>query len=236
MLALRAATPARLRSPQASARSTCAEPNPRSRPRRASQPRPTLPLADRHGGVSNPARPASYRRRKRTMGRKQNDVFVLGDESLTAEPIAPRDPAPLAATDAQEGGGSPPPSAGPTGLPTGAAMGARRLAVLGLGAAAAATLGALELSSGTGSAHSQGDRTSPRSALLARPAPSAPAPHAQPAPARPAGPKPRPRPDHRSVCGGRGSSTTASASANPAQKRRPSARPWRSPLPSHRRR
>ncbi len=135
------------------------------------------------------------------MGRKQNDVFVLGDESLIAEPIAPRDPAPLAATDARGGGGSPPPppSAGPTGLPTGAAMGARRLAVLGLGAAAAATLGALELSSSTGSAHSQGDRTSPRSAPLARPAPSAPAPHAQPAPARPAGPKPRPRPDHRSV-------------------------------------
>ena len=35
------------------------------------------------------------------MGRKQNDVFVLGDESLAAEPIATRDPDPLAVTDAQ---------------------------------------------------------------------------------------------------------------------------------------
>ena len=100
------------------------------------------------------------------MGRKQNDVFVLGDETLIAEPIA-RDPAPLAATDPQEGSGASPPSppAGRSGLATGAAMRARRLAVLGLGAAVAATLGALELSSGTGSAHSQGDRTSPLSAL-----------------------------------------------------------------------
>ena len=71
------------------------------------------------------------------MGRKQNDVFVLGDESLIAVPIAPRDPAPAATTDARgEGGGSPsPPPARSAGLPTGAAIGARRLAVLGLGAA-----------------------------------------------------------------------------------------------------
>jgi hypothetical protein len=136
------------------------------------------------------------------MGRKQNDVFVLGDEVLVAEPIAPRDPGPAAATDVRGlGGESPPaPPARPAGPPAGAAMGARRLAVLGLGAAAAATLGALELSSGTGSAHPQHDRTSPRSALVVRPAPSAPAPSAPyRAPARRVDPKPKPRPHHRSV-------------------------------------
>jgi outer membrane biosynthesis protein TonB len=136
------------------------------------------------------------------MGRKQNDVFVLGDELLVAEPIAPRDPGPAVATDVRGLGGCspPPPPARPAGFSAGSAMGARRLAVLGLGAAAAATLGALELSSGTGSAHPQGDQASPRSALVVRPVPSAPAPSTpHRAPARPADPKPKPRPNHRSV-------------------------------------
>ncbi|HWW67483.1 MAG TPA: hypothetical protein VNY83_05820 [Solirubrobacterales bacterium] len=134
------------------------------------------------------------------MGRKQNDVFVLGDESLAAEPIAARDPDPPAVTGAREPNGeSPPAPARPCDPPGGSAAGAtRRLAVLGLGAAAAATLGALELS-GAGPAHPHRDQTSPRSLLAASPAPSAPAPPTRAAPARPADPQSKPRPRHLTV-------------------------------------
>jgi hypothetical protein len=134
------------------------------------------------------------------MRRNQNDVFVLGDESLIAEPIGPRDPVPAATTDAREGGGSLPPSlpTRPVGFPAGSALGARKLAVLGLGAAAAATLGALEFSS-PGSAHPQVGRTSQHAALVVKPAPGATAPVTHPAPTRPVVPKPRPKPRHLSV-------------------------------------
>lgn len=134
------------------------------------------------------------------MGRKQNDVFVLGDESLAAEPIATGDTDLPAPTELQvpSGGSSSPPVHARSGGQSGgsAASVTRQLAVLGLGAAAAATLGALELS-GVGPAHPQSDQTSPRSPLAARPAASAPAPSARPAPARPIAPKSRPR--HRDV-------------------------------------
>ncbi|MGA8745669.1 MAG: hypothetical protein WB507_07380 [Solirubrobacterales bacterium] len=134
------------------------------------------------------------------MGRKQNDVFVLGDESLAAEPSATREPDPLALMDAQMPDGessSPPAPARPTEHPGGSGPSVtRRLAVLGLGAAAAATLGALELS-GAGPVHPQHDQTSSRSPLAASPVASAPAPAARPARARPFAPKPRPR--HREL-------------------------------------
>lgn len=151
-------------------------------------------------GVSKPPLPPSYRRRNGMMRRNQNDVFVLGDESLVTEPIAPRDPAPVAVMDVREEGGSLPPSppAPLAGLPAGSALGVRKLAVLGLGAAAAATFGALEFSS-PGSAHPQGDRTSPHAALVVKPASSAPTPAAHPAPTRPIVPRPRPKPRHLSV-------------------------------------
>lgn len=134
------------------------------------------------------------------MRRNQNDVFVLGDESLIAEPIGPREPVPAAVTEARKGGGSLPSSspARPAGFPAGSALGARKLAVLGLGAAAAATLGALEFSS-PGSAHPQVGRMSPHAALVVKPAPGAAAPVAHPAPTRPVVPKPRPKPRHLSV-------------------------------------
>jgi putative chitobiose transport system permease protein len=135
------------------------------------------------------------------MRRNQNDVFVLGEESLLAETIAPREPAPAAEGDGREGGGPLPPSspARPTGFPAGSALGVRKLAVLGLGAAAAATFGALELSSGTGPAHLQGDRTSQHSALVVSSAPIAAAPAAPPAPVRRLDPMPRPRSPHLSL-------------------------------------
>ncbi len=134
---------------------------------------------------------------KRTMGRKQNDVFVLGEESLHAEPIATGNPDPVAAEDEREPGGEVSPS--PPVRSADSVGGAnRRLAVLGLGAAAAATLGALELS-GAGPVHPQRSQTSPRWPLIASSAPSAPAPPAHPAPPRPADPKSEPRSRPRRV-------------------------------------
>jgi hypothetical protein len=128
------------------------------------------------------------------MRRNQNDVFVLGDESLVAEPLGPRGPAPVAATKARKDGGSLPPllSAHPVGFPAGSALGVRKLAVLGLGAAVAATLGALEFSS-PGSAHPQADVTSSHAALVMRPVSSAPAPASHPVPVRHVVPKARPK-------------------------------------------
>jgi len=136
------------------------------------------------------------------MGRKQNDVFVLGDESLAAEPIATRDPDPPALTDGQvpsgESSSSPAPARSSEQPGCSGASVTRRLAALGLGAAAAATLGALELS-GAGPGYPQRDQTSSRPPLAASPAASASAPNAQPAPARPLAPTLRPRPRHGDV-------------------------------------
>jgi hypothetical protein len=134
------------------------------------------------------------------MGPKQNDVFVLGDESLATEPIAARDldhPAPPELGVPSGESFSPPAHACCGGQSGGSPTSVtRRLAVLGLGAAAAATLSALELS-GAGPAHPQSDQTSPRSPLAIRGAASAAAPSARPARARAIAPRSRPR--HRKV-------------------------------------
>ncbi|MFI5029051.1 MAG: hypothetical protein ACHQCF_08765, partial [Solirubrobacterales bacterium] len=110
------------------------------------------------------------------MGRRNhNDVFVLGDELLAAETTALRIPDPAAPVDDQEPEGSAPSGLGHRPAPLGAARGPRRLAALGLGAAAAATLGVLELASGS-SKQPQSTETSPRSAPRTRPAPRAASP------------------------------------------------------------
>jgi hypothetical protein len=167
------------------------------------------------------------------MGRKQNDVFVLGDESLAAEPIAARDPDPAGVKDAREPNGeSPSPApARPVGPPAGSAMGARRFAVLGLGAAAAATLGALELS-GAGPAHPQRDQTSPRSPLVVSPAASAPAPPTRAAPARPADPKREPRPRHLTVERRPRQIHHSEPEREPSPKQAPVSSPVDAPVPS----
>jgi len=129
------------------------------------------------------------------MRRKQNDVFVLGEESLLAEPTATGESDPVGATNEREAcGESPPRVPARSGAP---AVRARRLAVLGLGIAAAATLGALELSGAGPASSPRRGPTSPHSALSASAAPSAPVPLAHPAPARLLDPKLRPRPEWR---------------------------------------
>jgi hypothetical protein len=110
-----------------------------------------------------------------TKRRKQDDVFLIGEESLFAEQASEPDPDPATAAigpgavefDAPLRGPSPP-------RPLGALPGPRGLALLGLGAAAAATLGALELTGGGDRAPVQ-DETSARSPQIARSAASAPA-------------------------------------------------------------
>ncbi len=179
------------------------------------------------------------------MRRNQNDVFVLGEESLLAETIALRELAPAAERDGREGGDSLPPSppARPTGFPAGSALGARKLAVLGLGAAAAATFGALELSSGSGSAHLQSDQTSQHSALVVSSAPIAAAPAAPPAPVRRLDPMPRPRSphlglrrrprdDHRSETERRPNSEQAPVSSPVEVSASPSPAPVATPAPA----
>ncbi len=114
------------------------------------------------------------------MGRKQNDVFVLGEEVLLAAPIVSADSDPGGARDDWEPDGETSPSE-PAG-PLAQMPGPRRLAALGLGAAAAATLAALELSS---AAHPQPSQTSSPSPLSARSAARASAPPAHRAPPTP---------------------------------------------------
>jgi len=112
------------------------------------------------------------------MRQKQNDVFVLGEESLLDEPAAIAASERVSATDEREPAVESRSSApGPQSAQT---LGPRRLAVLGIGAAAAATLGALELS-GAGPAQPQRSQTSSAPAPLAHPAPAAlPARSAEP--------------------------------------------------------
>ncbi len=117
---------------------------------------------------------------------------MLGEESLAAEePIAAGDQESTAAPNAREPDDESPPAV--SARPIGSPVGARRFAVLGLGAVTAATLGALELSSSP-SVRPQPDQTFPLSSLVKRPARKAPAPTAQPAPPRPRVLKPEPRP------------------------------------------
>ena len=100
------------------------------------------------------------------MGRKQNDVFVLGEESLLAEAIEARDSGSAALEDGEN------PTAELASLGSSASVGAipgrasapRRLAVFGLGAGAAALTAGLVISAKTGSqdAPSQSQTSSAR--------------------------------------------------------------------------
>jgi len=103
--------------------------------------------------------------------RKNNDVFVIGEEAL-AETTALRD------TDRLEPAGDPEPEAAPAfggarPSPPGPARSPRLLAALGISAAAAATLTALELSSAGDRSDAQRPKTSAPSALVMGPAPGA---------------------------------------------------------------
>lgn len=109
-----------------------------------------------------------------TKRRKQDDVFLIGEESLLSERALEPEPDPATAIGPEAGELAsavrvPSPSPPASALP-----GHRGLALLGLGAAAVATLGVLELSGGGDPvpAHRQ---TSARSPLIARSAASAPA-------------------------------------------------------------
>ena len=135
------------------------------------------------------------------MGRKQNDVFVLGDESLAAEPIGARDSGSAALEDV----GGPtgelpgPGSSASGGAALAPASAPRRLAVLGLSAGAAAVTAGLVISAKPGSqdAPPQPQASSARQPLSAVVAGSVAAP--VPArPRRPLDPRPRPkRPRHQ---------------------------------------
>jgi hypothetical protein len=87
------------------------------------------------------------------MGRKKNDVFVLGDESLNAEPIGVRDFGSERAVDEEDRTGElPAPDARGVGVPAASTSStSRRLAVLGLGAGAAAVIAGSALFADTGS-------------------------------------------------------------------------------------
>jgi hypothetical protein len=109
-----------------------------------------------------------------TKRRKQDDVFLIGEESLLTGQESDRDPDPTVAMDAwTDELASPPPAPSPSRLP-GSLAGTRGLCLLGLGAAAAAALGVLELAGG-GDPAPVDHATSPRAPLIERSAAGAPA-------------------------------------------------------------
>lgn len=130
---------------------------------------------------------------KRTMRRKQDDVFLLGDESLFAEQAATRNLGSATGDGQGAGGETPPASLTSPAHPGSSLPGARRLAVLGIGAAAAASFGALELTGG-GTSHPARPQASARSPLIARSAASVPA---TPEEARPTVHSKQPSPRHQ---------------------------------------
>lgn len=142
-----------------------------------------------------------------TKRRKQDDVFLIGEESLLSGQVPGPDPDPATAEigPAAIELDSPAPACAPP-HPAGALAGTRGIALLGLGAAAAVTLGALELAGG-GDPAPVHHATSPRSPLIARSAASAPAraevpssppvTHERPVPERPPTPR-HTTPTHRS--------------------------------------
>jgi hypothetical protein len=100
-----------------------------------------------------------------TLRRSRDDVFLIGEEQILTDPAA-ADPGPLFTTGPEDGHSSRLPSRPPR--TPGSLHGARGIALLGLGAGAAALLAALELGGGgEGPAHPPA--TSPaRSPLISR--------------------------------------------------------------------
>jgi hypothetical protein len=138
-----------------------------------------------------------------TKRQKQDDVFLIGEESLFPEQGLDQDSDPATAEIGPEAVEfDSPVRVRSSATPLSALPGTRGLALLGLGAAAAATLGALELGGGGDPAPVQHE-ASARSPLIARSAASAPARAEVPRPlVTPQRPKPeRPpaprRPMHR---------------------------------------
>jgi hypothetical protein len=109
-----------------------------------------------------------------TKRRKQDDVFLIGEESLLLDQVADSDTDLTVAIGSETEELSSSVRAPSPSRPLSAIPGPRGLALLGLGAAAAATLGALELSGG-GEPAAVSPEASARSPLIARSATSAPA-------------------------------------------------------------
>jgi hypothetical protein len=107
-----------------------------------------------------------------TLRRSRDDIFLIGEEQILADPEASRDPDP---TTSIEGPGGRSSRRGPRPSHLhGSLHGARGLALAGLGAGAVALLAVLELGGGEGPDHPQAI-SSPRSPLISRSAAGAPA-------------------------------------------------------------
>jgi hypothetical protein len=109
-----------------------------------------------------------------TKRRKQDEVFLIGEETLFPEQALEPEPDPITVIGPQADEPSSPVGVRSRSRSAGALPGNRGLALLGLGAAAAATLGVLELAGGSDPAPLHNE-TSARSPLIARSAASAPA-------------------------------------------------------------
>jgi hypothetical protein len=107
-----------------------------------------------------------------TLRRSRDEIFLIGEEQILAEPEASRNPDPTIAIEAP-GGRSSRRSPRSSHL-HGSLQGARGLALSGLGAGAVALLAVLELGGGKGPAHPQAI-SSPRSPLISRSAAGVPA-------------------------------------------------------------
>lgn len=140
------------------------------------------------------------------MGRKQDDVFVLGEESLLDEATEARDSGPVSIEEEGPSGQLPLPGVSASGGSTPASASAsRRLAVLALGAGAAALSAGLVISAKTGShdaptqPQASSVRRSPSAAIAGNAAPpvsAVPRRSLDPGP-RPKRPRRQPRPRPR---------------------------------------
>ncbi len=139
------------------------------------------------------------------MGRKRNDVFVLGDESLATETIGAQNSDAEGIND-EEGLTKKLPRLGPSGAGAAFATASpapRRLAVLGLGAGTATVITCLVLLLEAGGQESSlspvtSSSTSPRSPTVKNAAvPPAPMPPQQPIARMPKREHPQPQPHHQ---------------------------------------
>ena len=163
------------------------------------------------------------------MGRKQKDVFVLGQESLLDEPATTVFSPPLADEDRREPEGEAS-SPAPVRMPR-HARGPRRIALLGLGAVAAATLAALKVS-GAGPAQQRRDRTQPRTALALSPPARAAAPSIRAAPAHLLADKPHPRTRHLDLVRGPRNFHDREPEREPSAEEAPASSPVEAPAPA----
>ena len=107
-----------------------------------------------------------------TLRRNRDDAFLIGEESILADQGPGRDPDPTIAIE--DVGGAPSRRPARSSRLLGSLQGARGIALLGLGAGAAAVIAALELGGGTAGPTSR-PTTSSRSPLISRSAAGLPA-------------------------------------------------------------